>query len=508
MRRPKERKSIPRRYAVAEGDRRPPGTDREESYEPIVPMKAGNRGVAGPAGGKGGTNRRTEWRKHGDTQRSTDMSTTLTRIAELAREDKERQFNSIAHLLTAEALVVAFGQLKKGASAGVDGVTYAEYEEGLGERILDLHDRLKSGRYRAQPLRRVYIPKEGGKTRPISIPSLEDKIVQRATVDLLNAIYEQDFLWCSYGFRPGRSAQDALDEVGRVICTRPISYVLEADICGYFDSIVRSQLQELIERRVRDGSILRLIGKWINVGVIEDGRLLVTETGTGQGQVVSPLLANVYLHYVLDEWFEEVVKPLLKGEAYEVRYADDFILCFQYREDAERVLEVLPKRFGKYGLTLHPEKTRLIAFGREALERSEGEGGRKASTFDFLGFTHICKRSRRGKFTIHVRTMRKRLRRSLKAISAWCQAHRHDPVEAQAATLNRKLEGHYQYYGRPTNYRSLLEFYRAVRRTWEKWLNRRTRGKTLTWEDYAELLTHHPLKLPRITRPWACMPVW
>ncbi len=261
------------------------------------------------------------------------MSTELDRIAELARGQKAVQFTSIAHLLTVEALERAWTSLQKDAGAGVDGVTHAEYGAHLRENLQQLHDRLKSRQYRAQPLRRVYIQKEAGGQRAISIPVLEDKIVQRAVHELLNAIYEQDFLGCSYGFRPGRSAQQALDEVGRVICQRPMRYVLEADICAYFDKIVRSQLIEWIEKRVRDGSILRLIRKWINVGVLEDGRLLVTQTGVGQGQVISPLLANIYLHYVLDEWFEDVVKPRLRGQAYEIRYADDFILCFQYRED-------------------------------------------------------------------------------------------------------------------------------------------------------------------------------
>lgn len=261
------------------------------------------------------------------------MSTRHIRIAEMAKEDKGRKFYSIAHLVTEEALYEAFESLRKDASAGVDRVTYAEYEEEAWGNIQRLHSRMKSGQYRAQPLRRVYIPKEDGRQRPISIPTLEDKIVQKAVVELLNAVYEQDFLECSYGFRPGRGAQDALDEVGRVICQRPISTVLEADIKGYFDAIVRRQLVEMIEKRVNDGSIIRLIGKWINVGVIDDGRLIVSETGTGQGQVISPLLANIYLHYVLDEWFAVEVKPRMKGEAYEIRYADDFILCFQYRED-------------------------------------------------------------------------------------------------------------------------------------------------------------------------------
>jgi group II intron reverse transcriptase/maturase len=430
------------------------------------------------------------------------MSTNLNRIAKLAKENRKLQFLSIAHLLTEWGLLRAFRGMRKDASAGVDGVTYEEYRKDAWRRIQDLHERIRSKRYRAQPLRRVYIPKEGGKQRPISIPCLEDKIVQKATVELLNAIYEQDFLECSYGFRPGRSPHNALDQVGRVICRHRVSYVLEADICGYFDNIVRDLLMELVERRVRDGSILRLIRKWIRVGVIEKGRLLVTKTGTGQGQVISPLLANVYLHYVLDEWFEEVVKPRLRGEAYEVRYADDFILCFQYREDAERVLRVLHKRFAKYGLTLHPEKTRLIEFGRFAEQTAKKQGKGKPETFDFLGFTHVCARSRRGKFTIHVRTMRKRLRRSLTEIACWCQAHRHDPVSEQCEALNQRLRGHYQYYGRPTNYRQLWKVHRAVRRIWKKWLNRRTRGKTLNWTAYEQLLDRHPLLRPRIARPW------
>ena len=256
--------------------------------------------------------------------------------------------------------------------------------------------------------------------------------------------------------------------------------MLELDITSYFDSIVREQLMEMIEKRISDASILRLLRKWINVGVIDEGRLLVSETGTGQGQIVSPLLANVYLHYVLDEWFETEVKPRLKGQAFAIRYADDGLLCFERQEDAEKVLEVLPKRFAKYGLTLHPEKTRLVKFGRSALTRAEREGA-KPATFDFLGFTHQCARSRRGKFTVHVKTMKKRLRRSLKAVSEWCRRHRHDDVAEQHRTLNAKIRGHYQYYGRPTNYRSLWRFFRAVRCIWKKWLNRRTRGRTLTW---------------------------
>jgi group II intron reverse transcriptase/maturase len=431
------------------------------------------------------------------------MSTELSRLSELAKADKTTRFLSMAHRLTAAALMAAFEGLRKDASAGVDGVTYREYEQDVWQNISSLHHRLVSHQYRAQPLRRVYIPKENGKERPISIPALEDKIVQKATATVLNAIYEQDFLPCSYGFRPGLSPHDALNAIGRTICWGPMAYVLEADIQGYFDAIVRSHLMALVERRIGDRSILRLIRTWIHAGVIEDGRLLVTQTGTGQGQVISPLLANIYLHYVLDEWFEHEVRPRLRGQAAEIRYADDFMLCFQYREDAERVLAVLTKRFAKYGLTLHPEKTRLLAFGRSALPRHVHAP--KPATFDFLGFTHLCARSRRGRFAIHVRTMRTRLRRSVKVVAQWCQHHRHDPVEEQAAALNAKLRGHYQYYGRPTNSRSLWQFYRQVRRIWHKWLNRRTRGKTLPWPDFGHLLDRHPLLRPRICHPWASL---
>jgi RNA-directed DNA polymerase len=426
-----------------------------------------------------------------------------SRLAELAKEDPERKFFSIAHLLTPQALYQAFLSLRKDASAGVDRVTYADYGKQGHQNIEELHDRLKSKTYRVQPLRRIYIPKEDGKAqRPISIPSLEDKIVQKAVVDLLTPIYEQDFLDCSYGFRPGRGAQEALDEIGRALCREPISCVLELDIQSYFDSIVREQLMEMIEGRISDASILRLIRKFINVGVIDDGRLLLSETGTGQGQVISPLLANVYLHFVLDEWIEREVKPRLRGKVFLIRYADDAVLCFQYREDAEKVLNVLPKRFAKYGLTLHPEKTRLVAFGREALA-SARRVGTKPDTFDFLGFSHKCALSRRGYFTVHVKTMKKRLRRSLKRVAEWCQTHRHYDVDSQQAALNAKLRGHYQYYGRPTNHRSLWQFYRGVRRTWKKWLGRRTRGRKFTWEKYANLLHRHPLLRPRITRSWA-----
>ena len=427
------------------------------------------------------------------------MCTDIDRIAELAREDPKRQFYSIAHLITVEKLYEAFRSLRKNASAGIDGVTYLEYEINAEENVRQLHRRLVTGKYQVQPLRRVYIPKENGKQRPISIPSLEDKIVQKVAVELMNAIYEQDFLDCSFGFRPGRSQHLALDEVRRVICTRPTGWILELDIQSYFDKIVRGILIEMVEKRVSDGSVLRLIQKWIKVGVIEDGKLLVSETGTGQGQPISPLLANIYLHHALDEWFEDVVRPRLKGEAYEIRFADDAILCFQHRADAEKVMRVLPKRFEKYGLTLHPEKTRRIEFGRHAARNAKKQGT-QPECFDFLGFKPRCGRSRKGGFTVHVKTIAKRLRRGLKAIADWCKQHRRTPVNQQQEALNAKLRGHYQYYGRPTNYYSIWQFYRRVCRIWREWLGRRTRGRPLTWDRYNAILRQHPLLLPRITQ--------
>ena len=478
----------------------------EQSYDPLVPVKVENRRASERSGHgnhwREGGNKVTYLLKETYARHRTreTMSTELDRISELAKEDRKRQFYSIAHMITFGTLYAAFRGIGKKASAGVDGVTYEEYEEDVARNLQTLHERLKKGKYQAQPLRRIYIPKENGKQRAISIPALEDKIVQKATVEIRNAIYEQDFLDCSYGFRPGRGQHQALEEVRRVICTRPTGWVLEIDVTAYLDTIVRDQLMEMIEKRVCDGSVLRLIRKWVRVGVMEEGRLLVSETGTGQGQTISPLLANIYLHYVLDEWFENEGKPRMRGEAHEIRFADDAVLGFQYKEDAERVMEVLPKRFAKYGLTIHPEKTRLLEFGRYAEEKAKRQG-EKPAMFDFLGYTHVCARSRRGKFTVHVKTMKKRLRRSLKAIAEWCQENRHMPVGEQQKTLNAKLRGHYQYYGRPTNDRSIWRFFREVRHIWLKWLSRRTRGNGMTWEKYAAILRKHPVLLARIQYP-------
>lgn len=409
----------------------------------------------------------------------------------------------MAHLLTPGALSRGFGRVRKKASGGVDGITAREYQTGLSERLRDLHGRLKTGRYRSQPLRRAYIPKADGKRRPLSIPCIEDKVVQNAVVELIQPIYEGTFLDCSFGFRPGRGQHDALARL-RHLCRGLVSWVVEADICAYFDSIVRSKLTEMLERRIQDSSILSLIGKWMNAGILEDGRLLVTKTGTGQGQPISPLLANVYLHYVLDTWFEKAAKPRLKGEGYLVRYADDFVMCFQFESDAQLVLEHLKRRFESYGLQLHPTKTRLLAFGRYAQEKAERLGRRKPETFNFLGFTHVCSRSIHGKFVVRLRTMRQRLARSLKAINVWCKWHMHDRLRDQRAALNLKLAGHYNYYGVPTNYFSLNKFYRVVVRLWKRALGRRTRGHGLNWEKFNAILLLHPLMRPHSSTSWRC----
>jgi group II intron reverse transcriptase/maturase len=427
------------------------------------------------------------------------MSTELERISERAKQDHTLQFTSLAHLLTVERLGEAYRRLRKDASPGVDGLTAQEYEQELVGNLQALHRGLREGRYRAQPVRRAYIEQDG-KRRPLGIPALEDKIVQRAVVSILEAIYEQDFLPCSFGYRPGRGAHDALNEVFRAIVVGKVSYVLEVDIKGYFQNIVHEHLMAFLQQRIKDSSLLRLIGKWLHAGILEAGRLLPVTKGTTQGAVISPILANVYLHYVLDEWMETVVKPRLRGEMALIRYADDLIICFQHREDAERVAGVLWKRFAKYGLELHEEKTRLIAFGRFAKENLRRQGQNKPPTFDFLGLTHICARGRNGKFTVHVRTARKRLRRVMKRMAEWCRDHRHWSFPEQHRAISRALLGHYAYYGRPSNWSSLNRLLIFTTRTWLKWLRRRSQRRRLSWAKYNNLLRRYSLPRPRVTQ--------
>lgn len=426
------------------------------------------------------------------------LSRKLHRIAETAKAYPEFQFKTLAHLLTVQMLGEALGKLRKDAAAGIDEVTAKQFEANQQRNLADLHQRLRERRYRAQPLRRVYIEKEDGKQRALAIPTLEDKIVQKATSELLNRIYEADFLPCSYGYRPKRSAHDALEELAGDLNAGKMNYVLDADIQDYFGSIVRSELEKMLQKRIQDKDILRLIGKWLHVGVIEDGRLLMSEDGTYQGSVISPLLANVYLHEVLDRWVEIDVKPRMKGAISLYRFADDFVMCFERKDDADRVMAVLARRFSRYGLTLHPEKTKLIEFGPTAWGNNR-EKPPSPPTFNFLGFA-IINAGNQVRTSVKLKTMSKRLSRGLKRVAQWCRANRHQPLEDQYRRLRAVLRGHYQYYGRRTNYRAIASFHNGVIHIWRKWLDRRDRDRHMQWNRYVFILKKYPLPRPRITQ--------
>lgn len=424
------------------------------------------------------------------------VSTKRQRIAELARKSPQTSFTTLAHHIDLEWLWVAYHQVRKDAAPGVDRQTAADYAVNLTENLRSLLNRAKSGLYKAPPVRRVYIPKgTGGQTRPIGIPTFEDKVLQRAVAMVLEAIYEQDFLDGSYGFRPGRSAHQALEAFYHQRQAMGVTWVLEVDIQGFFDALDRAHLREFLKRRVRDGVLIRLIGKWLNAGVLEEGRLQHPESGTPQGGVISPLLANIYLHSVLDEWFEREVKPRLAGRAFVVRYADDFIIGFSDERDARRVMDVLPKRFGRYGLTLHPEKTRLVRFHRPPRKGHPPRGGRP-ETFDFLGFTHYWGMSWRGYWVVKRKTASSRLSRSLRGISAWCRTHRHLPVRVQHAQLCQKMRGHYAYYGITNNGPSLERYWEGIKRIWKKWLGRRSQRAYYSWATFVRLLDRYPLPMP------------
>lgn len=432
---------------------------------------------------------------------SESVLTKQQRIANMAERSPSMSFTSLAYLMDIEWLKTAFYRTRRDGAPGVDGQTAREYEEQLEDNLQSLLDRVQSGAYRAPPVRRVQIPKgTGSETRPIGIPTLEDKVLQRAVVMLLEPIYEHDFYECSYGFRPQRSAHQALETVWRETMNRPVSWILEVDIRKFFDTLNHAHLRELLRHRVRDGVLLRLIDKWLKAGVMEDGQVFYPEEGTPQGGVISPLLANVLLHYVLDDWFAREVQPRLAGHAALIRYADDFVIAFTHEADARRVAAVLPQRFERFGLTLHPQKTRLVPFRRpppaeskDAARRDEGPG-----TFDFLGFTHYWKRSRRGRWTVARKTASSRLSRAIKKITQWCRAHRHDPLSQQQKTLSQKLRGHYAYYGITGNALSLAWYYQAVRHGWRKWLSRRNRERRCSWTTFAAILQRHWLPPPRV----------
>ena len=428
------------------------------------------------------------------------MSPGLLKVVDRAQREPEGRFHSLAHLIDVPALEQAYHRLRKDAAVGVDGVTKETYGRALERNLRDLHARLKAKRYRHQPIRRGHIPKEGGKTRPIGISAFEDKLVQDAVRTVLEAIYEQDFLECSYGFRPGRSAHDALRTLDRSVHRGKVNWILEADIVSFFDSLDRKKLKKMLEIRVADGSLLRLIGKCLHVGVLEGVELSTPEIGTAQGSVLSPLLGNVYLHYVLDLWFEHEVKPRLRGRATLIRYCDDFIIGFEREDEARGVLAGLGRRMGGFGLTLHPDKTRLLPFRRPPVGQ---KGGKGPGTFDFLGFTLYWTRTRTGRWGMFCKTRRARLRRIVQSVHAWCRRHRHLPVKAQHIALTRRIQGHFNYFGVSGNFRSLLFVTEQAKRTWYKWLCRCSQRKRLTWERFADLLRDFPLPRPRITvRIW------
>jgi len=433
-----------------------------------------------------------------ETPSSATISTKLERIAKLAREAPDMAFTTLAHLIDIDWLREAYRRTRKDGAPGVDGQSAEQYEANLEENLQSLLDRAKSGTYRAPPVRRVHIPKGDGKERrPIGIPTFEDKILQRAVTMVLEAIYEQDFLDCSYGFRPRRSAHQALAELWRSATKMAGGWIVELDIRTYFDTIDHGHLRKILSQRVRDGVLVRLIGKWLNAGVMEDGSVSYPETGSPQGGVVSPMLANIFLHEVLDVWFEREVKPRLSGRAYLVRYADDAVMLFEREQDAQRVMEVLAKRFDKYGLALHPDKTRLVAFKRPDRMSPSGNGGPgKPGTFDLLGFTHHWARARNGKWVIVRRTAKGRFRRGLKRIAEWCRKHRHDPLAAQQRALAQKLRGHYGYYGLIGNADALWRFLDRTVGIWRKWLDRRSHKAHMTWARMKRLLEHHKLPQP------------
>jgi group II intron reverse transcriptase/maturase len=424
------------------------------------------------------------------------------RIAELAKRSPQMGFTSLAYLMDIDWLIAAFHRTRKDGAPGVDGQTWFDYERNLEENLQSLLDRAKSGTYRAPPVRRVYIPKGGSNTefRPIGIPTLEDKVLQRAVVMLLEPIYEQDFDVGSYGFRPGRSAHDALDDLRKQTMDSSGGWILEVDIRKFFDTLDHAYLREFLQLRVRDGVLKRLIGKWLKAGVMEAGSVSYPDAGSPQGGVISPLLANVFLHYVLDTWFRQEVQPRLRGCAHLIRYADDFVILFRHEDDARRVMEVLPKRFGKYGLTLHPDKTRLISFRRPPRKAGGGIDNRddQPGTFDFLGFTHYWGRTRRGGWAVKRQTAAKRLSRAVRSIAQWCRSNRHLPVCEQHAKLSQKVRGHYAYYGIPCNMRMLTGFLRAACRAWRQWLDRRNRQRDMTWDRFYRLLSRYCLPPPRI----------
>lgn len=418
----------------------------------------------------------------------------LVKVAERAKRHPDVKMLALAHHIDEATLERVFRRLRSDAAVGVDGVTVEEYGERLAENLQTLRARMKAGQYRHQPIRRVHIPKENGTSRPIGISTVEDKVVQGALRDVLEAIYEQDFLDCSFGFRPARGAHDAIRALQQAVDNGIANEIVEADIVSFFDSIDRKVLMEMLRDRIADEGVMRLVGKCLHVGVLDGESYLEPDEGTAQGSSLSPLLGNIYLHHVLDVWFEREVMPRLEGRAALIRYADDFVMCFERSVDAERVWKVLGARFSKFGLALHPRKTRRFSF-RAPRDGDDGGG----ATFDFLGFTCHWTRTRTGMQRVAFRTRGARLRRAIKAAYEWCRRHRHDPVEEQHLALTRKLRGHYSYFGVNGNASALHQLRYRVTRAWRTWLDRRSQRARMNWKRFSELLRRLPLPAPRIT---------
>ncbi len=436
------------------------------------------------------------------TQSRTGAPSALERVRQAARKDKKQRFTALFHhVYSIEQLRRAYDEIKRNAAPGIDGETWHHYGENLEENLQDLSERLKRGAYRAKPVRRAYIPKADGRQRPIGLPVLEDKIVQRAVVEVLNAIYESDFLGFSYGFRPKRHQHQALDALWMGIYTQKVSWVLDADIRAFFDTLNHEWLVKFIEHRIADRRIVRLIQKWLSAGVLEEGKRIQSEVGTVQGGSISPLLANIYLHYVFDLWTQQWRKKQARGDIIVVRFADDFVVGFQHRDEAERFLVELRKRFTQFGLELHPEKTRLIEFGRFAAQTRKKRGEGKPETFNFLGFTHICGKTREGKFTVLRQTMRKKWQAKLKELYIELRRRMHQSVPEQGAYLRSVVAGHMRYYGVPMNSRAIGAYREKVSRLWHKVLKRRSDKYRLTWIRMGRLIARY-LPAARICHPY------
>lgn len=424
--------------------------------------------------------------------------TKLALISRRAHEDSTFQFTSLAHLLNAEFLRGCYRSLGKEKASGIDGKSWHDYGEHLDENLVNLVERLKAKRYKPLPAKRVYIPKNDKETRPLGLPAIEDKIVQKGIALILEAIYEADFMDFSYGFRPKRSCHQALKSVNDTVMSKPVSYIIEADIKSFFDNVSHDWMMKSLQVRIRDSSLLLLIRRFLKAGYIESGKLVRTEQGTPQGGNLSPMLANIFLHYVLDLWFVKRVKPSVAGQCYLVRYADDFVCMVRYRQSAREIETMLRERFAKFGLRLHPEKTRTISFGRFERQNARQQG-RKANTFDFLGFTHYCGLNRKGLFLLCRKTSGKKFRKAFTELYNWLRRIRNVmDIKDWWPSLAAKLRGHYNYYGVSGNWRMIANFgYLAIRAVY-KWLNRRSQCKSFTWKQLNAYLAHYPLACPRI----------